>query len=379
MGLQQIDRAPGGALRRDDATVTVGVTDRPDAATRQEWDRLVSGTPGSDVAQLSAWASIREEAGFAPRYVLARSGGTLVGGALVLHRRPAPGLRDLAYVPFGPVIADDSATVPVCRALAGLARQCSAMFVQPMAGADVSGELLRIGFRPSTAGIAPAASIAIDLDQPTDRLRARLRSGTRSSVTRAAKNGLRVRRGGVDDLPMIAALLGDTAQHHGFTGSSPAHLESMYRALAPGGHLHLFVAEHDGTPLAADVLTSSGNVLTLRLTGMRRDPRTSKLGAAALLRWETVLWGRAHGFDRLDLGGIPLSTVAAVRAGSADLASRVDGRTYFKASFGGEAVAYPPAVELIPSGVLRFGYDLSRRSGLGRQVIGTATALLRGR
>jgi lipid II:glycine glycyltransferase (peptidoglycan interpeptide bridge formation enzyme) len=376
MGLQQIDRVLGGVTEL--ATVTVEVTDRPDAVTLAEWDRLVSGRPGSDVAQLSAWARTREQAGFTPRYVLARAGDELVGGALVLSRR-VPGLRDLVYVPFGPVLTTDLAVGPVCRALADIAQQSSATFVQPMAGGtDVSGELLRIGFRTSTAGIAPAASVAIDLDQPVDRLRAGLRSGTRNSIARARKQGVRVRHGGEADLATVAELLGDSAAHHGFTGSSLEHLRTMYRALAPGGHIQIFLAERDGTALAADVLTAAGDVLTLRLTGMRRGSEVAKLGAAALLRWETMLWARAHGCGRLDLGGIPSSAVAEIRAGKTGLASRVDGRTYYKASFGGEAFSYPPAVELIPSAVLRLGYDATVRNGVGRRILRAAKALLRG-
>ena len=361
----------------------VEVDGRPDADTLRGWDRLVSATPGSDVAQLSAWAVVRRDAGFSPCYVLARSGDTLLGGALVLYRK-VPGFGLLGYLPFGPVLpANDQrrdAIGAVCDALADIARtRFAGLFVQPMSGgADISDRLLQLGFRPSTAGIAPAASIAVDLARPIDALRADLRSGTRGSIKRAVAQGVRVRTGGEHDLETVASLLRDTGEHHEFSAVSLPYLRTLYRELAPGGHLQIFLAERDGTPLAADVLTSSGGVVTLRMTGMRRADDVRRSGAASLLRWETLVWAKASGYDAVDLGGVPPSSVDAVRAGHKHLASRVDGRTYYKASFGGDAFHRPPAVELLSSPVARLGYDLAQRSTVGTRVVGLVQRLLRG-
>jgi lipid II:glycine glycyltransferase (peptidoglycan interpeptide bridge formation enzyme) len=373
------DRAtkPPAADRR--AGVVVRIEARPDAATRASWDRLVSRTPGSDVAQLSSWGALRQRAGYAPLFIVASVGDQFVGGAMVLHRRLMPGLGSLAYLPLGPVLpagaCHDQTMDVVCDAIADLGRhRFAAMFVQPMAGDQgVSDRLQRRGFRPSTAGIAPAASIAIDLSEPHSGLR----SGTRASIKRAAHHGVQVRRASVADLPAVAGLLADTARHHGFPAASLDYLRSLHEALTPGDHLQIFLAERDGTPLAADVLTGSGGVLTLRLTGMRRDQDTRKIGAAAMLRWETMVWARANGYDTLDLGGISPAAVDAIRAGHAGLTGRVDGRTYFKASFGGQAYHRPTAVELLSSTPVRFGYDLIRRSPHGGQLLRTAKQLLR--
>jgi lipid II:glycine glycyltransferase (peptidoglycan interpeptide bridge formation enzyme) len=241
-----VDRCPSARPSpRNEPEVIVEA--EPDAATLRAWDRLVADTPGSDVAQLSAWAQIRRRAGFSPLYVLARVAGEPVGGALVLHRRPVPGLGSVAYLPFGPVLPAGPRRGEIAdavgRALADLARQrLAALFVQPMAGdTDVAHGLLRLGFRPSTAGITPAASIAIKLSAPVDRLRADVRSGTRASIRRAAAQGVQVRRGGADDLGVVADLLAHTAEHHGFAAASPEHLGELYRALEPG-HIVIFVA-----------------------------------------------------------------------------------------------------------------------------------------
>ena len=365
------------------AALAVRVESRPDQSTLAAWDRWVTRTPRSDVSQLSSWADVRRTAGYEPTFVIARAGGDVmgdvVGGAMVLHRRLVPGLGPVAYLPLGPVLAPGAhrgeAMDAVCDAIADLARhRFAATFVQPMTGdQEVSDRFLGRGFRRSAAGIAPAASIAVDVAEPYTGLR----SGTRASIKRAAREGVQVRRGDVTDLPLVAGLLAETAEHHRFSATSLEHLQGLHDALAPGGHLQIFIAERDGRALAADVLTGSGGVLTLRLTGMRRDPETRKIGAAALLRWRTMLWARANGYDTLDLGGIPPTTVDALRTGHAGLADRVDGRTYFKASFGGEAFHRPEAVELLSTPV-RLGYDLLRRSPQGGRLVSAAAQFLRG-
>ena len=69
------------------SAVAVTVSTNLGHAALQEWDRFVDSVPDSDVAQLSAWARIRYEAGYRPLYLLARQDGQVVGGALALERR----------------------------------------------------------------------------------------------------------------------------------------------------------------------------------------------------------------------------------------------------------------------------------------------------
>ncbi|MGH3804160.1 MAG: GNAT family N-acetyltransferase, partial [Pseudonocardiaceae bacterium] len=175
--------------------VSVTSSNRPDPDTIRAWDHLVSHTPHSDVAQLSAWSAVRRQAGFVPRYVLARRAGRLVGGALVLQRR-LPVLGALGYVPNGPVIAPGAGRSAVAHAvstaLADLGhRHLSGLFVQPPDRADdISDHLLRLGFRPSVAGIAPAASIRIDLTRDVEDLRNGLTSSNRRRTRTWADRGI---------------------------------------------------------------------------------------------------------------------------------------------------------------------------------------------
>lgn len=360
--------------------VVVSVSAQPDASGVREWDRLVATTVGTDVAQTSAWAGVRRHAGFTPIFVFAHRAGRMVGGAVVLQRR-LPGLGGIGYVPYGPVTFVHSSRAAteaaLCSALTDMARQqLRSLFVQPPRGADTtSRRLLELGFRPSTAGIAPTASLELDLSAPPDLLRTILSSGTRGGIRRASAGGVRVRMAAEQDLPAVAELLAETAAHHHFTPLSLAYLHALYQELNPANHIKIFIAEHGGVPVATQVITTCGGVAKLRLTGMRRA--AARTGAPALLQWETILGARANGYNTFDFGGISPPAVDAVRAGRSDLASRLNGRDYFKASFGGQPFQYPPAVELFSSTAARVGYDLTRRSKLGRQTIRRAQSLLR--
>ena len=141
---------------------------------------------GSDVAQLSAWARIRWEASFTPLYLMAHLDGRLVGGALVLERR-LPVVGRIGYVSNGPLL---SGTVPrepvVDHSLSRWGngshpvRRCSSNRLstgRPLAAGCASG------VPGLSAGIAPAASIRIDLHQTAEDLHGGL---TRANRRRAA-------------------------------------------------------------------------------------------------------------------------------------------------------------------------------------------------
>ncbi|MBO0877610.1 MAG: hypothetical protein J2P19_29895, partial [Pseudonocardia sp.] len=155
----EIERA--GAVAADRASekrllegLTVTVGPEPSAHLLAGWDSLVASAPNSDVAQLSAWATIRRRAGYQPLYLLASSGDALLGGAALLRRR-LRGLGWIGYLPYGPVLADGLGTTlraPVrhelADALTEVARSHVALFVQPPDGGDeLAIDLLHRGFR----------------------------------------------------------------------------------------------------------------------------------------------------------------------------------------------------------------------------------------
>jgi hypothetical protein len=358
----------------------------PDADARRSWDALVDRTPGTDVTQLSAWPRVRALSGFAARWVLAERDGELVGGAQLLVRR-LPVLGRVGYVPYGPVVPADTADRPaVVRALAGALagpafRGTRALFVQPPEdGADVSVELLALGFRPSEAGIAPVGSIRIDLTEDLDVIRGRFGRRLRSWTNRWESRGVRVRRGDEADVPLLASLMEHTAAQQGHTALPAGYVQVLYRELAASGHAELFVGEVDGTPVAADLVTRCGGMVRGRLTGFDRSGEAGRLSVPAAIRWEIIRWGHAEGLRWLDFGGLRPATLDALDALDAGGGPPPEGWLPVdqpKLTFGGTSFRYPQAMELLSPRPVRAGYDLVVRSPAGRQALDRARTLLR--
>jgi hypothetical protein len=264
----------------------------------------------------------------------------------------------------------------------GLRRLCRRrlrmLFVQPPEGAeDVSADLLGHGFRPSSADIAPAGSIRIDLSEDLDVIRSRFGKRLRSWPNRWDARGVTVELGGEQDVPLLAALMAHTAERQGFSAPPPDYIASLYRQLAAGNNAALFVGRVGGVPVAADLVTVCGGMIRGRLTGFDRCGEAARLSVPAAIRWEIIKWGKERGHRWMDFGGLSAATLDALIEGGRprDLTSADQP----KLTFGGTPFRYPPAVELLAPAPLRVVYDVARQMPLGRQAIMGVQRALRGR
>lgn len=355
--------------------LTVSVLTEPGA----DWTRLVGSATGGDVSQLPEWANLRATVGYRPAYLQVREDGELVAGAMVLHRRFGWMCR-VGYVSYGPVVAAGCLDrAGVVALLVGALREyglrrLTMLIVQPPDGAaDVSEALLHRGFRPTPQRIAPVASIRIDLRPSEEELRLGLRN---QRLRRRAKSGsvsgrIRVREGDADEL---VRLMGLSAAHQRFDPLRPDYVHAMIRELRAGGHGVLLVGEYDGTPVSALLLSTCGDTVKARLTGLDRDAAAPS-GVSGLVHWEAIRWARRHGFRWFDFGGVSPSTVDAV-LGRGDW-SEVPGRDRFKIDFGGAVFRYPRPGELVGSRLVAAVLHGVRRSARGTRWLGAVERRLR--
>jgi hypothetical protein len=348
------------------------------------WDELVDRTPGTDVTQLSGWARLRRQAGFTPLYLLAFRAAHLVGGAQLMIRR-VPLLGAVGYLPYGPLVAPGVPAAEAVRdalaaALAGLARRRLRMlFVQPPEGAEaMSRELLRRGFRPSSAGIAPTGSIRIDLTADLAQIRSRFGRRLRSWTNRWPSHGVRVRIGDERDIPLLVTLMATSSRHQGYPPLPACYVATLYRELAGTGHAALFIGEVHGVPVAADLVTGCGDTVRGRLSGFDRGGPAGRLSVPAAVRWEILQWAQAHGYRWFDFGGLHPRTARALLDGAGRGSDHWPVSDQPKVTFGGTAYRYPCPVELIRPEPLRLAYDLVARSGTGRRLSAAMKNTLRG-
>lgn len=366
---------------RWDDSASVRVSTDPGPTALAEWDRLVQATPGTDVTQLSRWATLRARLGFRPTYVFAYHSGALVGGALVLRRRLF-GALSIGYLPYGPVIGPSApdragARTALVEALLPIAHQLRVMFIQPPEhGDDISEALLAAGFRPSTAGIAPAGSYRLELTADLDRIRARFSKRLRSWPNRWADKGVTVRRGDERDLPIMHELMSRTGERQGFAPPTLDYLQALYRELAWGGNAALFIGQVHGVPVCADVVTMCGPMVRGRFGGFDHSGPAGKLSVPAAVRWEIIKWAKARGYRWLDFGGLPEQMLSDMLDLGINTSDQWPSAHRSKLSFHGTPFRYPQAVELLRPGITRTSYDLLTRHPHGRRLVQRAKTLL---
>jgi lipid II:glycine glycyltransferase (peptidoglycan interpeptide bridge formation enzyme) len=339
-----------------------------------QWDRLVERSPGSDVTQLSAWAAIKAGAGYSPIYLLAYQSNRIVGGALILKRRLF-GLVSVGYLPYGPLVDVEAATpqlitTALIEEVAELAKSLTLTFVQPPEDApEVSGGLIARGFRASHAGIAPAGSYRLDLTPPLDTIRSGFSKRLKSWTNRWEAKGVRVRQGDVNDLPLLLKLMSHTGERHSFAPPSLDHLERLYRELAGAGHAALFIGEFNGRPVSADLVTMIGGTIRGRRCGFDRTGDAAKLSVPAAVRWELIKWGKQHGYQWLDFGGLPEQMLDDMMLRGMRTSADWPSAHCSKLAFNGTPFRYPMAVEMVRPGLLRWMYDFATRHRLGAQLV----------
>jgi hypothetical protein len=351
--------------------VTVELTADPGAAQLAAWDRLVTCAPGTDVTQLSVWAEVRAAAGFSAAYLLARSGQNLIGGAQLLLRG-VPGLGRIGYASYGPVLAAEGdvralAVQALADGLAGLPG-VRMLVVQPAEGTDdVRAALVALGFRPSSAGIAPVGSVRLDLARSEDELRSQFPPRLRSWTRRWSQSGVTVRIGDEDDVPVLAELQRAAADSQGYARPQrPEYLRRMYRELARTGNAALFVGEVHGVPVAADLVTMCGPTVRGRLSGFDRTGPAGRLSVPGAVRWEIIRWAKRSGYRWLDFGGLSEQTLREIVDGQPRGAAR-PGPDSAKLQYGGVPFRYPGPVELIRPRWVRTAYDAVSDHPWGRE------------
>jgi hypothetical protein len=355
----------------------------PGAGQLAEWDQLVRGTPGSDVTQLSAWARVRAQVGYSPLYVFVRHQSRLLAGAQLLHRTV---LRTgcIGYIPYGPLTGpgDDSGQT---RRMLGIvlselgARWLHALFIQlPEGGEALREDLLVAGFRPSNVAVAPVGSLRVDVRLDEQELRVRARRRLRPAEKLWAKYHVMVREGGERDLPVLAHLLSYSAHVHGFRPPTLAHLQALYRELRSAGQAVLLVADADGVPLAADLLTINADMMRGRFIGFDRSGLAPRTAAPAALTWAGITWAKSHGLRWYDLGGLPASVLSDMLDRGLRHSPDWPSTALAKLGWGATPFRYPAPVELIRPTPLRLAYDFSQKNPAANYLAGKAARWMRG-
>jgi lipid II:glycine glycyltransferase (peptidoglycan interpeptide bridge formation enzyme) len=159
------------------------------------------------------------------------------------------------------------------------------------------------GWRPSPEQIQFRNTLTLDLRQADETLLGAMRQKTRYNIRLAARHGVKVRLGGLEDLALLYRMYAETSVRDDFVIRSEVYYQDAWGTFLRAGLAQPFVAEVDGEPVAALIAYRFGETCWY-LYGMSREAHRDAM-PNHLLQWEAIRWARAQGCTVYDFWGAP--------------------------------------------------------------------------
>ena len=177
----------------------------------------------------------------------------------------------------------------------------------------------------------------LNIEPDEQRLLIDMKAKTRYNINLAARKGVKVREGKKEDLLIFWKLALETSQKNDFKLNPQQYYWLMWETLSPK-FIKLLIAEYNGTPLAAILVTLFGEIATYLHGGSTSAYKDTM--APYLLHWEAIKFAKQQGYKVYDFGGV---------APSNSEGHGWAGISRFKKSFGGFEVSSPGSFDLVLS------------------------------
>ncbi|WP_128431862.1 lipid II:glycine glycyltransferase FemX [Streptomyces cyaneus] len=343
--------------------------------TRDQHLSFVAARPSASHTQLPSWGDVK------PDWTAESLGwfdgeGRLAGAGLVLYR-PLPKVkRYLAYLPEGPLLDWHAPDLverwlqPMLAYLKGkgafsvkmgppvVARRWNteavkAAIADPAArrlrdaeptsrepGAqDIADRLRRAGWRQTEPGSEEGFAVGQPryvcqvpfAGRSLDDIQRGLNQQWRRNIKKAGKAGVKVVRGGYEDLPVFYDLYVETAERDRFIPRPLPYFQRMWTALTAEhpDRMRLYLAHHDGDTLAAATMLTVGDHVWYSYgasTSRRREVQPNNA-----MQWRMMADAHELGAAVYDFRGI---------TDTLEESNHLLGLLRFKVGAGGEAVEY---------------------------------------
>ncbi|MBC8248498.1 MAG: peptidoglycan bridge formation glycyltransferase FemA/FemB family protein [Anaerolineales bacterium] len=282
---------------------------------RDPWNEALLNLPYNHVLQSYEWGQFKAQYSWKPLRLLFEEDGSIRAAASVLRRRFPHLPLCIMYVPQGPALdySDDELLQRVLATLEDVARRNHAIFVKidpdvclediAHPSAQVITALERRGWRLSSEQIQFRNTILFDLTREEDELLKAMKSKTRYNVRLAERRGVKVRLGGLADLPLFYEMYIETSARDEFVIRPFVYYRDDWQAFIEANLAQLFIAEYEGQPLAGLILFRFGKKVWY-MYGASRDLHRN-LMPNYLLQWEAMRWAKAQGYTVYDMWGAP--------------------------------------------------------------------------
>lgn len=316
--------------------------------SQQEWDALLI-EHGGHLLQSWRWGEFKARHGWLPVRIQVQTPHG-VGLAQILFRKRGP--ISVGYCPRGPVISGDAEAVwqELRQEIDTVSRQQRAMSVilEPDRELGLGEPLKSHGLKPGPAHNQPGRTVKVPL-APDDVLLGQMHQKTRYSVRLASRRGVDVKISDPHDRDAIITfyeLLTDTAGRNEFSVHSREYYEDFLDIF--GEDAFFIFASFEGHLCAAVIAAKFGDTCIYMYGASSTVHRGH--GAAFLLQFEAMKWGRENGCVQYDLWGIPVQDPESITSESGEAIAGTKGDDWrgiyrFKTGFGGSIVSLPPTAE----------------------------------
>lgn len=235
------------------------------------------------------------------------------------------------YVPYGPSASSSASLENALTALIDCAKAQSVDFVriEPQS-VKLAGSLGKFGAQRAHRDIQPQNTLIKDLNRPDDELFAEMASTNRRLYRRASEAGFEFTKSyDPADLETFLDMTHELAARTGIVTQTDGYFRTMAETLLPQKSAALFIASHDGSPVAASLVFE--DTVTRYYAHAAALTSARKLQPGVYLLGHIIFDAKAQGKHFLDYCG-----VAPPNAKN----HRLAGVSMFKRNFGGREVQY---------------------------------------
>ncbi len=315
--------------------------EQPYTEADAEWDEFVVQHPHGSILQTTNWARLKGRFGWKAHRVWMKQDGKLVAGAQVLYRTTFMGLVGIGYIPHGPLVdwQDEEQTGVLFNQIdqAAYDHHAGMVKIEPRLWQDEAPNWPEIcqqyDLITDTDSIQPLQTILVDLRPSPDDILANMKSKTRYNIRLSARKEVTVRQGTEKDIPAFIKLMQTTGQRDAFSLHMPDYYRAVYEMLAPSGQLALFIAEYETRPLAAIMVSKSGDTASY-LFGASGNEERQRMAPYAV-QWAAMQWAKENGCAWYDLWGIPPRPLEELEANFTQRSSGLWGVYRHKRGYGG--------------------------------------------
>jgi lipid II:glycine glycyltransferase (peptidoglycan interpeptide bridge formation enzyme) len=249
------------------------------------------------------------------------------------------------YSPRGPIMSGKAKLQDLklfLRKVEHLAKEENAVFYRIEPYVLDQSDIYKFGFRkmakhaPLSAQFSPENTLVLDISRAEDKILAEMKPKWRYNINLANRKGIEVREGkGTKDIKIFYELTKEMEKRGGYTGHEYEYYEKMYETLTKGDILKIFIAEYEGKPLAAILVSYFGHVATY-LHGASGNEKRELMPTYAL-QWAAIQEAKNRNCRLYDFWGI-----APEGASNHSWA----GVTRFKKGFGGQEIRFGGAYDM---------------------------------